>query len=91
MEFRDTTLGSASKTVIERLESKVLRMIVDAPRRYVPNYVIRTDVKVADDQEVIRDLASRYASGPKMPKPEDRPTGIEDKIPETRKEADSVR
>lgn len=54
--------GSASDSnieIIERFQSKVLRLIVDAPW-YVPNEVIRRDLKVKTVKEEIRNYCVNY-------------------------------
>jgi hypothetical protein len=55
--------GTASTSNIEILEccqSKVLRMIVDAPW-YVPNTVIRTNIQTPTVKEEIRHYCSQYS------------------------------
>jgi hypothetical protein len=56
--------GAASTSnieIVERFQSKALRMIVDAPR-YVPNTVIRRDLKIPTVKEEIRRYSSQYSA-----------------------------
>jgi hypothetical protein len=46
--------------ILERFQSKALRMIVDAPR-YVPNMVIRRDLQIPTVKEEIR-YSSQYSA-----------------------------
>jgi hypothetical protein len=47
--------------ILERFQSKALRMIVDAPW-YVPNTVIRRDHQVLTVKEEIRHYSSQYSA-----------------------------
>jgi hypothetical protein len=47
--------------ILERFQSKALRMIVDAPW-YVPNTVIRRDLQVPTVKEEIRRYSSQYSA-----------------------------
>jgi hypothetical protein len=51
------TASTSNKEILERLQSKALRMIVDAPW-YVPNTVIRRDLQIPAVKEELR----RYSS-----------------------------
>jgi hypothetical protein len=54
--------GKASTSnieILERFQSKALRMIVDAPW-YVPNTVIRRDLQIPTVKEEIRRYSSQY-------------------------------
>jgi hypothetical protein len=56
--------GAASTSnieILERFQSKALRMIVDAPW-YVPNMVIRRDLQVPTVKEEIRRYSSQYSA-----------------------------
>jgi hypothetical protein len=56
--------GTSSNSNIERLEryqSKVLRMITDAPW-YVPNDVIRNDLGITTIKEEIKQLSAKYSN-----------------------------
>jgi hypothetical protein len=56
--------GKASTSnieILERLKSKALRMIVDAPW-YVPNTVIRRDLQIPTVKEEIRRYSSQYSA-----------------------------
>jgi hypothetical protein len=58
-------LGAASASnieILERLQSKALRLITDAPW-YVPNAIIRRDLKVPSVKEEIRHLSTQYYAG----------------------------
>jgi hypothetical protein len=57
-------LGRASTSnieILERFQSKVLRMIVDAPW-HVPNTVIRRDLQIPTVKEEIRCYSSQYSA-----------------------------
>jgi hypothetical protein len=47
--------------ILERFQSKALRMIVDAPR-YVPNTVIRRDLQTPTVKEQIHRYSSQYSA-----------------------------
>jgi hypothetical protein len=47
--------------ILERFQSKALRMIVDAPW-YVPNMVIRRDLQIPTVKEEIRRYGSQYSA-----------------------------
>jgi hypothetical protein len=47
--------------ILERFQSKALRMIVDAPW-YVPNTVIRRDLQIPTVKEEIRRYSSQYSA-----------------------------
>ena len=54
--------GSASNSnidILERFQSKVLRIITDAPS-YVPNTVIRCDFKVSSVRQEVRKYSVTY-------------------------------
>jgi hypothetical protein len=54
--------GSASNSnieILERRQSKVLRIITDAPR-YVPNAVIKLDLKVLSVRQAVRNYSVTY-------------------------------
>jgi hypothetical protein len=54
--------ASASNTdILERFQSKALRMIVDAPW-YVPNTVIRKDLQIPTVKEEVRRYSSQYSA-----------------------------
>jgi hypothetical protein len=56
--------GTASTSyieILERFQSKALRMIVDAPW-YVPNTVIRRDLQIPTVKEEIRRYSSQYSA-----------------------------
>jgi hypothetical protein len=55
-------MGSTSNTeILERFQSKALRMIVDAAW-YVPNTVIRRDLQTPAGKEEIRRYSSQYSA-----------------------------
>jgi hypothetical protein len=55
-------MTSTSDTeILERFQSKVLRMIVDTPW-YVPNTVIRTELQTPTVKEEIRHYSSQYSA-----------------------------
>jgi hypothetical protein len=51
----------SSIEILERFQSKVLRMIVDAPW-YVPNTVIRRDLQIPTVKEEMRRYSSQYSA-----------------------------
>jgi hypothetical protein len=56
--------GSASISnieILERFQSKALRMIADAPR-YVPNVILRQDLQIPSVKEEIRRFSIHYSS-----------------------------
>jgi carbonic anhydrase len=58
-------LGAASTSnieILERFQSKALRLITDAPW-YVPNAIIRRDLQVPSVKEEIRRLSAQYYAG----------------------------
>jgi hypothetical protein len=55
--------GSASNSnveILERFQSKTLRMIVDAPW-YVPNVILRQDLQIPSVKEEIRRVSIQYS------------------------------
>jgi hypothetical protein len=57
--------GAASTSnieILERFQSKALRLITDAPW-YVPNAIIRRDLQVPSIKEEIRRLSAQYNNG----------------------------
>jgi hypothetical protein len=54
------TASTSKIEILERFQSKVLRMIVDAPW-YVPNTVIRRDIQIPTVKEEIRRYSSQYS------------------------------
>jgi hypothetical protein len=62
MEFNSGGTASTSNTeILERFQSKALRIIVDAPW-YVPNTVIRWDLHIPTVKEDIRRKRSQYSA-----------------------------
>jgi hypothetical protein len=62
--YRIRLLGTASTSnieILERFQSKALRMIVDAPR-YVTNTVILRDLQIPTVKEEIRRYSSQYSA-----------------------------
>jgi hypothetical protein len=55
------TLSASNLEILERLQSKASRIIVDAPL-YVPNMVIRRDLQIPTVKEEIRRYNSRYSA-----------------------------
>jgi hypothetical protein len=55
------TLEICCGAILERFQSKALRMIVDAPW-YVPNTVIRSDLQIPTVKEKIRRYSSQYSA-----------------------------
>jgi hypothetical protein len=55
------TASTSNIEILERFQSKALRMIVDAPR-YVPNTVIRRDLHTPTAKEEIRRYSSQYSA-----------------------------
>jgi hypothetical protein len=55
------TASTSSLEILERFQSKALRMIVDAPC-YVPNTVIRRDLQIPTVKEEIRRYSSQYSA-----------------------------
>jgi hypothetical protein len=55
------TASSSNIEILERFQSKALRMIVDAPW-YVPNTVIRRDLQTPTVKEEIRHYSSQYSA-----------------------------
>jgi hypothetical protein len=55
------TASTSNIEILERFQSKALRMIADAPR-YVPNTVIRKDLQIPKVKEVIRRYSSQYST-----------------------------
>jgi hypothetical protein len=56
--------GSASTSnieILERFQSKALRMITDAPW-YVPNVILRQDLQIPSVKEEIRRFSIQYSS-----------------------------
>jgi hypothetical protein len=54
------TASTANIEILERFQSKALRMIEDAPW-YVPNTVIRRDLQIPTVKEEIRRYSSQYS------------------------------
>jgi hypothetical protein len=54
-------LSTSNIEILERFQSKALRMIVDAPR-YVLNTVIRRDLQTPTVKEEIRRYSSQYSA-----------------------------
>jgi hypothetical protein len=54
------TTSNSNIAILERFQSKVLRLIVDAPW-YVPNSVIRKDLRIPSVKEEISRFSSHYA------------------------------
>jgi hypothetical protein len=57
--FLYTKIYDSNIEILERFQSKVLRMIVDAPW-YVPNSLMRRDLSCPTDKEEIRRYSSHY-------------------------------
>jgi hypothetical protein len=55
------TASTSNIDILERFQSKALRMIVDAPW-YVPNTVIRRDLQIPTVKEEIRCYSSQYSA-----------------------------
>jgi hypothetical protein len=55
------TASTSNIEILERFQSKALRMIVDAPW-YVPNTVIRRDFQIPIVKEEIRRYSSQYSA-----------------------------
>jgi hypothetical protein len=55
------TSSTSNIEILERFQSKTLRMIVDAPS-YVPNTVIRRDLQILTVKEEILRYSSQYSS-----------------------------
>jgi hypothetical protein len=55
------TASTSNIEILERFQSKALRMIVDAPW-YVPNTVIRRDLQIPTVKEEIRRCRSQYSA-----------------------------
>jgi hypothetical protein len=55
------TASTSNTDILERFQSKALRMTVDAPR-YVPNTVIRWDLQIPTVKEEIRRYISQYSA-----------------------------
>jgi hypothetical protein len=55
------TVSTSNIQILERFQSKALRMIVDAPR-YVPNTVIRRDLQIPTVKEEISRYSSQYSA-----------------------------
>jgi hypothetical protein len=55
------TASTSNIEILERFQSKTLRIIVDAPW-YVPNTLIRRDLQLTSVKEEIRRISSRYSS-----------------------------
>jgi hypothetical protein len=55
------TASTSNIDILERFQSKALRMIVDAPW-YVPNTVIRRDLQIPTVKEEIRRYSSQYSA-----------------------------
>jgi hypothetical protein len=55
------TASTSNIEILERFQSKALRMIVDAPW-YVPNTLIRRDLRISTVKEEIRRYSSYYGA-----------------------------
>jgi hypothetical protein len=55
------TASTSNIEILERFQSKALRMIVDSPW-YVPNTVIRKDLQIPTVKEEIRRYSSQYSA-----------------------------
>jgi hypothetical protein len=55
------TASTSNTGILERFQSKALRIIVDAPR-YVPNTVIRRNLQTPTVKEEIRRYSSQYSA-----------------------------
>jgi hypothetical protein len=55
------TASTSNIEILERFQSKALRMIVDAPW-YVPNTVIRRDLQIPTVKEEIRRYSPQYSA-----------------------------
>jgi hypothetical protein len=55
------TASTSNMEILERFQSKALRMIVDAPW-YVPNTVIRRNVQIPTVKEDISHYSSQYSA-----------------------------
>jgi hypothetical protein len=58
---RSITWSNSNTEILERFQSKALRMIVDAPW-YVSNTVIRKDLQIPTVKEEIRRYSSQYSA-----------------------------
>jgi len=54
-----TYLSNCNIDILERFQSKMLRIITDAPR-YVPNTVIRRDLKVSSVRQEVHNYSVTY-------------------------------
>jgi hypothetical protein len=64
LDLRNTTVGYGFHfkiEILERFQSHIFRMIVDAPW-YVPNTVIRRDLQIPTIKEEIRHYSSQYSA-----------------------------
>jgi hypothetical protein len=59
------TASNSNIKILERFQSKALRMIADAPW-YVPNMVIRRDLQIPTVKEEIRRYSSQYSARLRM-------------------------
>jgi hypothetical protein len=59
--FTRTATSTSNIEILERFQSKALRMIVDAPL-YVSNTVIRRDLQIPTIKEEIRRYSSQYSA-----------------------------
>jgi hypothetical protein len=57
------TASTSNVEILERFQSKALRLIVDAPW-YVPNTIIRRDLHMPTVKEEIRHYSSHYSLEP---------------------------
>jgi hypothetical protein len=55
------TTSTSNIEILERFQSKALRMIVDAPW-YVPNILIRHDLQIPSAKEEISHYSSHYSA-----------------------------
>jgi hypothetical protein len=60
-EIANSTVAASEHKILERFQSKALRMIVDAPW-YVPNTVIRRGLQTPTVKEEIRRYSSQYSA-----------------------------
>jgi hypothetical protein len=60
---RNSHITTSNKLqILGRFQSETLRMIVDAPWYYVPNAVIRRDLRTPTVKEEIRRYSSQYSA-----------------------------
>jgi hypothetical protein len=61
MEYNWGTASTSNIEILQRFQSKALRMIVDEPW-YVPNTVTRRDLQIPTVKEEIRRYSSQYSA-----------------------------